>query len=37
LVKEYDRYIERARVLAMKFDRKELSKKLVEVVNSILG
>ncbi|MEM1583000.1 MAG: glycosyltransferase [Candidatus Bathyarchaeia archaeon] len=37
LVKEYDRYIEGARVLAMKFDRKELSKKLVEVVNSILG
>ncbi|MEM2375956.1 MAG: glycosyltransferase [Candidatus Bathyarchaeia archaeon] len=34
---EHERYIERARALAMKFDRKELSKKLVEVVNSILN
>ncbi|MEM4981207.1 MAG: glycosyltransferase, partial [Candidatus Bathyarchaeia archaeon] len=37
LVNEYDKYVERARALAMKFDRKELSKKLVEVVNNILG
>ena len=37
LVAEHEKYIERARELAIKFDRKNLSRKFVEVVNDLLS
>jgi len=37
LVAEHEKYVEKARELAIKFNRKNLSRKFVEVVNNLLG
>ena len=37
LVTEHEKYIEKARMLAMQFDRKKLAQKMVKIVNDVLS